>query len=111
MRKQVKTAAPAAVTAAVMLIAVPWTAHGQSAGQWKNPDHLYSKICANCHDTGVAPTIVGRDFKADHYVTTVRRGSKAMPAFRITEIDDAALLALAEQLAAVPHMDTIEVKQ
>jgi mono/diheme cytochrome c family protein len=108
LKKQVTIAACAATA---MLLGVPGSARAQSAGQWQNPDHLYSKICANCHDTGVAPTIVGRDFKADHYVTTVRHGSKAMPAFRITEIDDAALLALAEQLAAVPHMDTIEVKQ
>jgi mono/diheme cytochrome c family protein len=110
LRKQAKIAAHAAAAATVVLLAGSWTARAQSAGQWKNPDHLYSKICANCHDTGVGPTIVGRDFKADHYVTTVRRGSKAMPAFRITEIDDAALLALAEQLASVPHMETTEVK-
>jgi mono/diheme cytochrome c family protein len=111
LRKQAKITAPAVLTVAAMLMAVPRAALAQSAGQWQNPDHLYGKVCAHCHDTGVAPTIVGRDFKPDHYVTTVRHGSKAMPAFRITEIDDAALLALAEQLAAVPHMDIIEVKQ
>nr|WP_294524010.1 cytochrome c [uncultured Rhodopila sp.] len=110
MRKQAKAAACVAATATLVLLAAAWPARAQSAGQWKNPDHLYAKICANCHDTGVGPTIVGRDFKPDHYVTTVRHGSKAMPAFRVTEIDDAALLMLAEQLAAVPHMDIIEVK-
>jgi mono/diheme cytochrome c family protein len=110
LEKQVTIAARVAAIATAMLLVGPWAANAQSAGQWQNPDHLYRKICANCHDTGVAPTIVGRDFKPDHYVTTVRHGSKAMPAFRITEIDDAALLALAEQLAAVPHMDTIEVE-
>nr|WP_294511563.1 cytochrome c [uncultured Rhodopila sp.] len=110
MRNQAKTAACIAATATLVLLGGFGMARAQSAGQWKNPDHLYSKICANCHDTGVGPTIVGRDFKPDHYVTTVRHGSKAMPAFRITEIDDAALLNLAEQLAAVPHMETTEVK-
>jgi mono/diheme cytochrome c family protein len=99
MRKQARVAAAAA---AVMVLAVPWAGHAQSAGQWKDADHLYAKICANCHDSGVGPVMTGRDFKPDHYVSVVRHGQKAMPAFRVTEIDDATLQALAEQLAEVP---------
>ncbi len=85
-----------------MLLAHPWAGQAQSAGQWQNADHLYTKICGNCHDSGVGPLITGRDFKPEHYVEVVRHGNKAMPAFRITEIDDATLQALAKQLAEVP---------
>ncbi len=107
MRKQAGIAALTAATAAILVLAMPSAGQAQSAGQWKNADHVYEKICANCHDSGVGPLMTGRNFKPDHYVTVVRHGQKAMPAFRVTEIDDAALQALAEQLAAVPA-DTAE---
>lgn len=72
----------------------------QAAGQWRDANQVYEKICGHCHDTGIGPVIKGRGLPAEYYANTVRHGLKAMPAFRQTDVDDATLAALAAELAA-----------
>lgn len=62
----------------------------------------YAQVCARCHDTGIGPVITGRNLPAAFYVAMARNGRNAMPAFRISDIDDATLQALGEYLAATP---------
>jgi len=61
-----------------------------------NGERVYAKVCTHCHDSGVAPVIRGRNLPPILITTFVRRGSRAMPAFRASEIDDATLQQLAE---------------
>ena len=60
---------------------------------------FYEKTCAKCHEAGVGPVIKGRGFPAATYVVIARNGMNAMPAFRVTDIDDATLQDLAEYLS------------
>ena len=66
----------------------------------------YEKTCAKCHEAGVGPVIKGRGFPAATYVVIARNGLNAMPAFRVTDIDDATLQDLAEYLAGTPVAGT-----
>lgn len=88
-----------AVGSAMLAFACTTPAAAQSAGQWKNGQHVYAKVCANCHDSGVGPVIKGRGLDPGHFQHVVRHGQKAMPAFRHTEIDDGALRQVAEMLS------------
>lgn len=63
---------------------------------------FYAQVCARCHDTGIGPVITGRNLPAAFYVAMARSGRNAMPAFRVSDIDDATLQALGEYLAATP---------
>ena len=60
---------------------------------------FYEKTCAKCHEAGIGPVIKGRGFPAMTYVVIARNGMNAMPAFRVTDIDDATLLELGEYLS------------
>ena len=62
----------------------------------------YEKICAKCHETGIGPVLKERGWTAETYVSFARIGVKAMPAFRITDIDDATLLQVGQYLANAP---------
>ncbi len=71
-----------------------------------NSQEAYAKICAYCHDTGVGVESVKEKYpteavqvRADLIFDIVRSGQAAMPPFRVTEIDDATLKALATDLA------------
>lgn len=88
---------PALALAAAL--AAPADARAQAAGQWKDEQHVYAKICGNCHDTGIGPVIKGRGLPPEYYVYTVRHGLRAMPPFRQTDIDDPMLQRLAESLS------------
>lgn len=89
-----------AVLAGTAFCAVaPGQVHAQAAGQWANPTHVYTKICGNCHEIGVGPRLKGRKLEVDFIQQTVRRGLKAMPAFRVTDVDDPMLVKLAEFLS------------
>lgn len=77
-------------------------AFAQAAGQWRDAQHVYSKICGNCHEIGVGPVIKGRNLDPDYYQSVVRHGMRAMPAFRPTDVDDAMLRQLAEMLSKSP---------
>ena len=63
----------------------------QSAGQWRNPQEIYGKICQYCHETHVGPVLFGRGLPSGYVVGTVRAGKHAMPSFRPSEISDAEL--------------------
>ncbi|NKN32472.1 c-type cytochrome [Marichromatium bheemlicum] len=63
---------------------------------------VFEKVCARCHETGIGPVITGRDLPVATYIIIARSGRNAMPAFRVTDIDDQTLLELAEYLAATP---------
>lgn len=77
-------------------------AFAQAAGQWRDAQHVYSKICANCHEIGVGPVIKGRNLDPDYYQSVVRHGMRAMPAFRPTDVEDSMLRQLAEMLSKSP---------
>jgi mono/diheme cytochrome c family protein len=64
------------------------------------PEAVYAKTCGYCHGQHVAPVIRGRAIPAEMTQAIVRRGQRAMPAFRPTEISDAELKALALWLKA-----------
>jgi mono/diheme cytochrome c family protein len=63
---------------------------------WKSGQEVYDKVCGHCHDTGVGPVIRRRGLPPPVVTVFVRNGTRAMPAFRAAEIDDAALAQLAE---------------
>lgn len=61
---------------------------------------FYQQVCAKCHETGIGPVITGRGLPEATYVFMARNGLNAMPAFRVTDIDDATLKDLAKYLSA-----------
>lgn len=61
---------------------------------------VYDKVCRYCHDAGVGPVIKGRQLPPEYVKRVVRFGNRAMPAFRPTEIDDAALTEVARLIAS-----------
>lgn len=63
---------------------------------------FYEKVCAKCHETGIGPVLMGRGFNEAVYTTIARNGNRAMPAFRISDIDDATLQQLATYLTNAP---------
>lgn len=68
---------------------------GERGRVWKDGAAVYAGICVYCHEqklreAGVDPAKIR---------FTVRHGKRAMPAFRSTEIDDAALEQLVEYLS------------
>ncbi len=61
---------------------------------------VYDKVCRYCHEAGVGPVIKGRQLPAEYIKRVVRFGNRAMPAFRPTEIDEAALAEVARLIAS-----------
>lgn len=89
----------------VMLVAslfVTGQASADTPPQWRSGQEVYAKICHHCHDTGVGPVLTGRGLPAEYFEAMARHPRPAMPAFRVSEIDDASLRALALYLAAAP---------
>ena len=102
MKKMTLNAPAAALAVGLLSCGAATDALAQAAGQWKDAQHVYAKVCSNCHETGVGPVIKGRGLESDYYQHVVRHGLRAMPAFRPTDVDDAALRQVAEMLAASP---------
>ncbi len=104
MKKKKNSAAVlfVSITIGFVASAVAGDALAQVAGQWRDAQHVYSKICANCHEIGVGPVIKGRNLDPDYYQSVVRYGMRAMPAFRPTDVDDAMLRQVAEMLSKSP---------
>jgi mono/diheme cytochrome c family protein len=78
-----------------------------SAAAQANPEdgkgkQYYDKVCAKCHEVGTGPVLKGRGFPAITYVIIARNGNRAMPAFRVSDVDDATLQAVADYLASTP---------
>ena len=60
---------------------------------------FFEKTCAKCHLAGVGPELRGRNLPPEYFVAIARNGLNAMPAFRITDIDDATLLDVGKYLS------------
>lgn len=95
-----------ALGAGLMLAAGAGVAQAQASppsptveGQGKR---YFEKVCAKCHEVGVGPVITGRGLDPLFYSTIARYGNGAMPAFRVTDIDDATLQDLAVYLSKSP---------
>lgn len=73
----------------------PALAVGQVAGQWRDSAHIWRSLCRYCHETTIAPPLLGVALPASLTVATVRGGHDAMPAFTGTQISDAELRDLA----------------
>jgi 4-cresol dehydrogenase (hydroxylating) cytochrome subunit len=77
-----------------LLIAAAFTtlcsisAWAESAGQWQSGEQIYVQVCSHCHETLVAPKILGRNMKQDYVAFVVQHGLRAMPAFRPTDFND-----------------------
>lgn len=63
---------------------------------WTDGAEIYAKICAYCHEAQVGPEIRNRELPAAYIRSVVRNGNRAMPAFRIAEIDDESLAKLSD---------------
>jgi mono/diheme cytochrome c family protein len=63
---------------------------------------VYKQVCAQCHETGVGPVIMGRGLNLPVVKFFVRNGNGAMPAWRVTEISDPELAQVANWLEKSP---------
>ena len=81
---------PCFLVVASALVAVT-SANADSSGKWQNGQEVYDKVCGYCHEANVGPVITGRNLLPDYIKAVVRNGNRAMPAFRESEINDAAL--------------------
>ena len=70
------------------------------AAQWRDGAQVYEKVCRYCHEANVGPVLQGRSLPAEYVRRVVRHGNRAMPAFRASEIDDAALADVARLINA-----------
>jgi mono/diheme cytochrome c family protein len=94
---------PAAIAAILVSLAGHLcAAYAQAESQPGSGQRFYQKTCAKCHETGIGPVITGLGLPAVAYMTIVRSGLKEMPAFRVSDIDDATLQDLAKYLANTP---------
>lgn len=66
---------------------------------WKDGAEVYEKVCALCHEFSVGPVIRGRSLDPLYIRIIARNGLRAMPAFRVSEIDDESLEKLAEYVS------------
>lgn len=74
------------------------SSHADGTGKWANGEEIYQKVCAYCHEVGIAPYLLGRQFPAVVVEYMARNGSRAMPAMKPSFIDDAALKSVAEYI-------------
>ena len=65
---------------------------------------FYQKVCAKCHEAGIGPVITGRGLPEIAITTIARNGNNAMPAFRLSDIDDATLQDLAAYVSKSPAL-------
>jgi len=86
----------------LLLAACGAAAQGQSPTVEGQGKRYYDSICAKCHEAGIGPVITGRGLDPVIFTTIVRYGNRAMPAFRVTDIDDATLQDLASYLSKTP---------
>ena len=92
----------AVLTAVGVVPSIAWAGPQQAPElgfAWKDGAEVYTKVCALCHDTKVAPVLRGRNLDPTYIQLIVRNGSRAMPAFRLSEIDDQILEKLAEYIS------------
>lgn len=67
----------------------------------KDPaERYYKQICLSCHAAGVGPDIRGRHLPVETIKMFVRTGSRGMPAFPQSMLDDATLDGVAKLVSA-----------
>ena len=87
------------ITTGTMSLA-PTVLYADAAGQWRDGAQVYEKICSYCHDTNIGPELKGRKLPPEYTRNIVRKGFRAMPAFRAAEIDDEALRQLSSYVSS-----------
>lgn len=86
--------------ALAMLLSLAFcSAQAQGEGEVSKGQRFYEKVCAKCHEAGIGPVLLGRGLPEAVFLTIPRSGFRAMPAFRISDIDDETLHSLATYLA------------
>lgn len=80
------------------LAMIAFSASADSAGKWNSGKEVYDKVCGYCHEPnpGLAPNIKGAH--PNDVRERVRKGHRAMPPFRQSEIDDKSLAQLTDYL-------------
>ena len=81
----------------VALAATAAPPHAIGPGQ-----RYYEKICAKCHEADIGPVLKGRGLSPETVIAFARIGVNAMPAFRVTDIDDATLRDVGVYLSQTP---------
>ena len=87
------------LTLAALLSGLSLAASAADSQSTSHGQRYYEKTCAKCHEAGIGPVIKGRGFPPQTYMIIARNGMNAMPAFRVTDIDDATLEDLANYLS------------
>ena len=96
---QAQAAASAASTAATAAAGPATAANSATTSDLNKGEVFYAKVCGRCHETGIGPVLRGRGMPAAFYIAFARNGMNAMPAFRVTDVDDETLAAVAEWLS------------
>jgi mono/diheme cytochrome c family protein len=102
----IQTGIVSALMAAAMITSNASAASSEMASnnfKWKDGAEIYAKVCGYCHEphsgAQVGPKIRGRELPVAYIRTVVRYGNRAMPSFRLSEIDDDSLTKLAEYIS------------
>lgn len=66
-----------------------------SASAARTPQEVWDATCHACHDTGVAPVILGKHIAPDQVKSIVRNGGMQMPPIGTDQVSDDELEALA----------------
>lgn len=74
-------------------------ASGGAQAAWRDGGEVYDKVCGYCHEANVGPQLKGRALPQEYIRNVVRMGNRAMPAFRVSEIDDATLADVARRIS------------
>lgn len=88
--------------AAVAVLVAAGHASADSTGKWQSSQEVYNKVCGYCHEANVGPVITGRNLMPEYISAIVRNGNRAMPAFRESEINDAALAGVVKLVSTSP---------
>ncbi|NJD36569.1 MAG: cytochrome c [Betaproteobacteria bacterium] len=90
------------VLAAAAVFVASGQANADSTGKWQSSQEIYDKVCGYCHEANVGPVITGRNLMPEYIQAIVRNGNRAMPAFRESEINDAALAGVVKLVSTSP---------
>lgn len=90
------------LTLAALLSAFNFAAAASDPQSIGAGQRFFEKTCAKCHTADIGPELRGRQLPPEYFVAIARNGLNAMPAFRITDIDDATLLEVGKYLAQTP---------
>lgn len=85
------------VAVGLFIWTIALSASADGSGKWKDGKEAYDSVCAYCHETGVGPVIRSQGAPKE-WRDIVRKGLRAMPPFRTSEIDDATLAQLMEYI-------------